>query len=77
MEKDWLKSMDQKKKGKQTFIVEMIEHQKYTWQGQVHWIQGNKKVPFRSVMELLHLIDSAITPESGSEQKETDMAEEK
>ena len=77
MEKDWLKSMDQKKKGKQTFIVEIIEHQKYTWQGQVHWIQGNKKVPFRSVMELLHLIDSAITPESGSEQKETDMAEEK
>ncbi len=77
MGKDWLKSMSQMKKGKQTFIVEIIEHQKSTWQGQVHWIQENKKVSFRSVMELLYLINSAITFESDSDQKETDMTEEK
>ena len=67
--------MSQKKKGKQTFIVEIIDHQKSTWQGQVHWIQGNKKMSFRSVMELLNLIDSVITSEDDGEQKETDTAE--
>lgn len=67
--------MSQKKK--QTFIVEVIDHQKSTWQGQVHWVQGNKKMSFRSVMELLHLMDSAIDPEGSGEPKEADMAEEK
>lgn len=69
--------MSQKKKEKQTFIVEVIDHQKCTWQGQVHWIQGNKKVSFRSVMELLHLMDSAITPEDSVEPEEAGMTEEK
>ena len=48
---------------KQTFVIEVVEHQKYTWQGQIHWIQGNKKVTFRSVMEMLHLMDSVILEE--------------
>ena len=58
---------------KQTFIVEIIDHQKYTWQGQVHWIQGNKKMSFRSVMEMLHLMDSVIA--DNEEQRETDITE--
>ena len=45
---------------KQTFIVEVIDHQRGTWQGQIHWVQGNKKIPFRSIMEMLHLMDSAL-----------------
>ena len=45
---------------KQTFVVEIIEQQKDTWQGQIHWIQGNKKESFRSVLEMLHLMESAI-----------------
>ena len=52
------------KKKRQTFIVEIIDHQKYTWQGQIHWIQGDKKVAFRSVMEMLHLMDSALIEEN-------------
>ena len=69
--------MNQKRKEKQTFIVEIIDHQKCTWQGQVHWIQGNKKVSFRSVIELLHLMDSAIAPEDNIEPGEAGIAEEK
>ena len=45
---------------KQTFIVEVIDHQRSTWQGQIFWVQGNKKISFRSVMEMLHLMDSVI-----------------
>ena len=45
---------------KQTFIVEVIDHQRGTWQGQILWVQGNKKISFRSVMEMLHLMDSVI-----------------
>ena len=57
------------KKGKQTFIVEVIASQKCTWQGQIHWIQGDKKKSFRSVMEMLHLMDSVIADgNSGEEQ---------
>ena len=63
------------KQERQTFIVDIIAHQKCTWQGQIHWIQGNKKISFRSVMELLRLMDSAIT--AGDEQQEADMAEAK
>ena len=55
--------MNAGKKKKQTFIVEIIDHQKYTWQGQIHWIQGDKKVSFRSVMEMLHLMNSAFIEE--------------
>lgn len=69
--------MNQEKKGKQTFIVEVIDHQKSTWQGQVHWIQGNKKMSFRSVMELLNLMDSVISPEGSCEPRETDVTEAK
>ena len=65
--------MSVKKNGKQTFIVEVISHQKYTWQGQIHWIQGDKKIPFRSVMEMLHLIDSVFSDEDDDMVRESDM----
>lgn len=51
------------KRKRQTFIVDIIAHQKCTWQGQLHWIQEDKKVSFRSVMEMLRLMDLAITGE--------------
>ncbi len=69
--------MDIKKTEKQTFIVEVISHQKSTWQGQIHWIQGNKKISFRSVMEMLHLMDSVFSGENSDQLQEADVAEEK
>ena len=35
--------MNIKETKKQTFIVEVVDHQKCTWQGQIFWVQGNKK----------------------------------
>ena len=69
--------MNIKRTKKQTFVVEIIDHQKRTWQGQIYWVQGDKKISFRSVMELLHLMDSVIIEENDDLQQEPDRIEEK
>ena len=52
---------------KQTFIVEINETNNQTWQGEVEWVQGKKKLAFRSVMELLRMVDSVVhDPEDDS-----------
>ena len=51
----------------QSFIVESKCVQNHTWQGVVTWVEQKKKVPFRSALELIKLLDSAV----GSEHLET------
>jgi hypothetical protein len=53
---------------KQTFVVEVIDQQNASWQGTVNWINTGKKENFRSALELIRLIDSALL----SEQKDSD-----
>lgn len=53
---------------KGTFIVQVMYRQNATWQGQVIWAEQNKKVYFRSAMELLKLMDSAL--ETGTIEQE-------
>ncbi len=67
--------MNIKETKKQTFIVEVVDHQKCTWQGQIFWVQGNKKISFRSVMEMLHLMDSAIIDEEDDLEQEAERTE--
>ena len=57
---------------KQTFVVEVIDQQNASWQGTVNWINTGKKENFRSALELIRLIDSALESEkkSGGEEKE-------
>lgn len=50
-------------KKKQTFILEINDNQNQSWQGTVEWVQRQKKQSFRSVMELLRLIDSVVCEE--------------
>lgn len=45
---------------KRTFVLEINDTQNQSWQGKVNYIQGNKTQTFRSVMELLRLIDSVV-----------------
>ncbi|MCI6005594.1 MAG: hypothetical protein SOY73_17275 [Blautia sp.] len=47
-------------KKKQTFIIEISDIQNQSYQGEIEWVQGHKKQAFRSVMELLRLLDSAV-----------------
>lgn len=48
---------------KQIFIVEINDAKNQRWQGKVEWVQGKRKQNFRSVLELLQLIDSAVSEE--------------
>jgi len=38
--------------------------QNNTWQGQIHWIENNRKQNFRSVLEMLRLMDEALTADT-------------
>ena len=44
----------------ETFIINVKCRQNRTSQGTVTWIEGQKEVPFRSALELIKLIDSAM-----------------
>ena len=45
---------------RETFVVRILNTQNATWQGTVTWSEGGKKVPFRSALELLYLMDEAV-----------------
>jgi hypothetical protein len=62
-----------KQRGREgTFIVHVQYRQHATWQGQVVWAEKNKAQKFRSVLELLKLIDDALeTSEEPEEEQET------
>jgi hypothetical protein len=57
------------KGGKGTFVVQVQYRQHATWQGKVLWAEKNESMQFRSALELLKLIDSALDSE---EQKPAD-----
>ena len=44
--------------GTTTFCVNVLYRRNGTWQGQVTWVEGKKTVSFRSVLELLKLLES-------------------
>ncbi|MCL2865233.1 MAG: hypothetical protein FWE25_06825 [Lachnospiraceae bacterium] len=43
-----------------TFIIEIKDTQNGTWQGVITWTKDNQKLAFRSTLELIRLLDSAI-----------------
>ena len=43
-----------------TFVVQIQYRQNATWQGQVLWAEKDERKAFRSALELLKLIDSAL-----------------
>ena len=50
---------------KATFVVNVTYRQNATWQGDVTWLDQEKKESFRSLLELIKLIDAAVSPCSG------------
>ena len=45
---------------KESFVVKVLSQQNSTWQGTVTWNSNNESRPFRSALELIKLIDSAL-----------------
>ncbi|MBR1988951.1 MAG: hypothetical protein IJ987_00590 [Firmicutes bacterium] len=44
-----------------TFAVRVIFRQNASWQGSVTWLDQSKELSFRSVLELILLLDSALS----------------
>ena len=47
-------------KNKGTFIVKVEYCQNNTWQGKITWAEENKKVSFRSALEMVKLMNDAL-----------------
>lgn len=62
-EGEWVKDMRTVEAGGQTFIIDIKCVQNGTWQGTVSWVQKQQKIPFRSALELIRLLDSAVGTE--------------
>lgn len=43
-----------------TFIINILFRQNSSWQGIIKWVEGKKEESFRSVYEMLMLMDSAL-----------------
>ena len=53
-----------------TFVIHVKYRQNSTWQGDIFWAEKQEKVNFRSALEMLKLIDSALdqTEENGQDE---------
>ena len=50
-----------KKGNAATFIIRILFRQNASWQGNITWVEGNQEEYFRSVLELIHLLDNALS----------------
>ncbi|MEG0721722.1 MAG: hypothetical protein RR446_08260, partial [Lachnospiraceae bacterium] len=46
-----------------TFIIQIKNNENKSWQGTVEWTQTHQTIPFRSALELIKLLDSAVSTE--------------
>jgi len=51
---------------KATFALRILFRQNASWQGSVTWLEGKQEQSFRSVLELLLLMDSALNYQQAS-----------
>lgn len=58
-----LKALLGRRGAKATFWIRVLYRQHVSWQGEVTWVERQKKEYFRSTLELLRLIDSALGAE--------------
>lgn len=47
----------------------VLYQQNNTWQGEVLWAERNERQNFRSTLELMRLMDSALEEHKGEEEK--------
>ena len=45
---------------KETFIIHIVSQENSTWQGQVTWLNDKRTSSFRSLLELIKLMDEAV-----------------
>jgi len=52
-----------------SFLVQIRYRQNSSWQGNVQWIETGKTQNFKSCMELIRLIDTAVLSETEEKEK--------
>lgn len=50
-----------------SFLIVVKDTQQETWQGTIEWVEQNRKQSFRSALEMIKLIDSALQKEEKTE----------
>ncbi len=58
--------------GRETFVIQILNKQNATWQGKITWTEGRMTQNFRSALELIKLIESALeeeSPEGGADER--------
>ena len=53
-----------------TFIVRVQHRQNSSWQGRITWMEEDRTLQFRSVWEMIKLIESAVDRVSSPEENE-------
>lgn len=48
-----------------TFAIRVLFRQNASWQGSITWLEGGQEESFRSVLELIFLMDSAFQAKAG------------
>ncbi len=48
-----------------TFLIRVVRSDHYSIQGYVRWLEKDKCVPFRSSLELFHLLETGICQSRG------------
>lgn len=66
------KSVLEKRGDKATFIIQVQYRQNSSWQGEIVWVEENKTQHFRSALELIKLMDGALSGEAFSKVSEED-----
>ena len=51
----------------ETFIVRVQHRQNNTWQGRITWADKNKTLTFRSIWEMVHLMENALNEDTAPE----------
>lgn len=57
---------------KQNFLIEIVDQQNASWQGSVNWLNQGRKEYFRSALELIRLLDSAMVEASSQHDEESE-----
>ncbi len=46
--------------GKPDFLISLNLRQNASWQGELHWLNAERRVRFRSLLEMINLLQEAI-----------------
>lgn len=63
--------------GLATFLIRILRREHQSWQGTVRWVEGEQQQAFRSALELVSLIDSAISGRHGGRLRTMDTIRER